>query len=352
MNKPTLALTAVAIVALAGVAHTQKPRTLDIYSIDVEGGQATLFVAPSGQSMLVDAGFPGPRDADRIVAAAKDAGIKQIDYFVNTHLHSDHFGSIPDVVPKLPIQTFIDNGALVETGERSVAAYQTYAAVRDKGHHTVGKPGDKIPVSGFDVQVVMANGVPIPKPLAGAGAPNPLCRDWQPLEEDKSEDARSIGVVVRYGSFRMLDLGDLTWNKEHELVCPNNLIGTIDLYLTTRHGLNGTGSPVAVHALRPRVALFNNAGLKGASREHWLTVKSSPGLEDIWQLHYSMPRKGTAALHETADQGGKDVNAPEQFIANLDDTTANYIKVSVRQDGSFVVTNPRSGFSKEYKAGR
>jgi len=352
MSRLRLAFTVLAILALSGVVRTQKARTLDIYSVDVEGGQSTLFVSPSGQSMLVDAGFPGARDADRIATAAKDAGIKQIDYFVNTHLHSDHFGSIPDLVAKVPIRNFVDNGSLVETGERSVAAYQAYAAVRDKGRHMVPKPGDKIPVAGLDVQVVIAGGVPIAKPLEGAGSPNPLCREWAPLEEDKSEDARSIGLVVRQGAFRMLDLGDLTWNKEHDLVCPINLIGTIDLYLTTRHGLNGTGSPAAVHALRPRVALFNNAGLKGASREHWLTVKSSPGLEDIWQLHYSMPRKGTAALHEAADQGGKDVNTTEQFIANLDDTTGNYIKASVRQDGSFVVANPRSGLTKEYKAGR
>jgi competence protein ComEC len=353
MSKPRLALIVVITVAIAGIVHAQGQKPLQIYSIDVEGGQATLFVSPSGQSMLVDAGFPGARDADRIAAAARDAGIKQIDYFVNTHLHADHFGSIPDLVAKVPVQHYIDNGSLVETGERSIASFRTYAAVRDKGaHHTIPKPGDTIPITGLDVRVVIAGGAPIAKPLSGAGAANPLCRDWAPLEEDKSEDARSIGLVVRLGAFRMLDLGDLTWNKEHELACPNNLVGAVDVYLTTRHGLNGTGSPVAVHAFNPRVAVFNNAGTKGASREHWMAVKSSPRLEDMWQVHLSMPRKGTAQLHETADQGGKDVNAPDQFIANIDDTTANYIKIAAREDGSFTVTNPRTGFSKEYKARR
>jgi beta-lactamase superfamily II metal-dependent hydrolase len=353
MSKPRLLLIVAVLVAFSGVGRTQGQKPLQIYSIDVEGGQATLFVSPSGQSMLVDAGFPGPRDADRIAAAAKDAGIKQIDYFVNTHLHADHFGSIPDLVTKVPVINFVDNGTLVETGERSIASFQTYAAVRDKGaHRTVPKPGDTIPVSGLDVQVVIAGGAPIAKPLRGAGAANALCRDWAPLEEDKSEDARSIGLLVRLGTFRMLDLGDLTWNKEHELVCPNNQVGTVDVYLTTRHGLNGTGSPVAVHAFHPRVAVFNNAGTKGASREHWMAVKSSPGLEDMWLVHLSMPRKGIAGLHETADQGGNDVNAPAQFVANLDDTTANYIKIAAREDGSFTVTNPRTGFSKEYKAHR
>jgi beta-lactamase superfamily II metal-dependent hydrolase len=350
MRSLNLFVAAAAVTAIAGiVASAQGRRTLDIYSVDVEGGQSTLFVSPSGQSMLVDAGFPGPRDADRIAAAAKAAAISQIDYFVNTHLHSDHFGSIPDLVGKVPVRNYIDNGNLVETGERSIAAYQLYAAVRDKGNHTVPKPGDRVPITGIDVQVVMAGGVPIAKPVAGAGQPNPLCGQWTPLEEDKSEDARSIGLLVRHGAFRMIDLGDLTWNKEHELVCPENRVGTVDLYLTTRHGLNGTGSPAAVHAFRPRVALFNNAGMKGASREHWLTVKSSPGLEDIWQLHMSMPRKGTPQLHEGAEQGGKDVNTAESMIANLDDSTAHYLKVSVAADGAFTVTNSRNGYSKEYK---
>jgi competence protein ComEC len=351
MKDLKLVVAIVAALSMAAVVMSaQGRRTLDIYSVDVEGGQATLFVSASGHSMLVDAGFPGPRDADRIATAAKAAGISQIDYFVNTHLHSDHFGSIPDLVGKVPIRNYIDNGNLVETGERSIAAYQLYAAVRDKGNHSVPKPGDRIPIAGLDVQVVMAGGVPIAKPLPGGGQPNPLCAQWTPLEEDKSEDGRSIGLLVQHGGFRMIDLGDLTWNKEHELVCPNNRVGTIDLYLTTRHGLNGTGSPAAVQAFHPRVALFNNAGTKGASREHWLTVKSSPGLEDIWQLHTSMPRKGTPQLHEGAEQGGKDVNTAEQMIANLDDATAHYIKVSVEADGAFTVTNSRNGYSKAYKA--
>lgn len=351
MKNVGLVLAIVMGVSGSAVARAQGQKPLQIYLVDVEGGQATLFVSPSGESMLVDAGFPGTRDAERIAAAAKDASVTAIDYFVNTHLHADHFGSIPDLVAKVPVKRYFDNGTLVETGERSIAAFSVYAAVRDTAPHTVPKPGDKIPIKGLDVQVVIAGGVPIAKPLAGGG-PNPLCRDWQPLEEDKSEDARSIGVVVRLGSFRMLDLGDLTWNREHELVCPNNLVGPVDVYLTTRHGLNGTGSPVAVHAFRPRVAVFNNAGTKGASRQHWLTVRSSPGLEDIWQVHQSMMRKGIPNLHETAEEGGKDVNAPERFIANLDDTTANFIKITVRQDGTFTVLNPRTGFSKEYKPRR
>jgi hypothetical protein len=194
--------------------------------------------------------------------------------------------------------------------------------------------------------------------VAGGGAPNPLCRDFTPGEDDKSEDPHSVGVVIRYGRFRALDLGDLTWNKEHDLVCPNNPIGTVDLYLTTRHGLNGAGAPVLVHAVRPRVAVMNNGPRKGASPEAFRTIKSSPGLEDLWQLHYSVARPASPAanIHETSPTGGPELNTSEPMIANLDEAanhTAVYnIKVSAREDGSFVVTNPRNGYIKEYKPRR
>jgi beta-lactamase superfamily II metal-dependent hydrolase len=340
----------VVLLGLAGSAvHAQPSKALEIYSIDVEGGQATLLVSPSGESMLIDAGFPGMRDAGRIAAAATAAGVKQIDFFVNTHFHGDHYGSIPDLVTLIPIRTFVDSGTITETSERAVASFQTYAKVREKGRHLVVKAGDRVPITGMDVQVVIAGGSPIAKPLPGAGAPNPLCRDIKPQEVDMTEDARSVGVLITAGRFRMIDLGDLTWNKENELACPNTLVGPVDLYLSTRHGLNGSGSPALVHALRPRVAVINNAGKKGASREHFLTMKTSPGIEDVWQLHYSLPRPGVPRLMETSDPGGKELNTSEELIANPDDTTEYHIKVTARQDGSFAVTNARNGHTKQYK---
>jgi beta-lactamase superfamily II metal-dependent hydrolase len=348
----TSAALAILVALVVGTGHAQQPRPLRIYSIDVEGGQATLFVSPAGESMLIDAGFPGKRDAGRIAAAAKDAGIKQIDVFLNTHFHADHFGSIPDLVTLLPIRTFVDSGTITETSERAVAAFQTYAKVRDQGRHVVVKAGDKVPVKGMDVQVVIAGGVPIAESLPGAGAANLLCRDVKPQDVDTTEDARSVGVVIGVGRFRMIDLGDLTWNKENELACPNNKIGTVDVYLSTRHGLNGSGSPALVHALRPRVAVINNAGRKGASREHFLTMKTSPGIEDVWQLHYSVPRPGVARLMETSDPGGKELNTSDDLIANPEDTTEHYIQISANEDGSFVVRNARNGHTREYKPRR
>jgi beta-lactamase superfamily II metal-dependent hydrolase len=359
MRKTLLSLMLVAVGA-GGVVLAQLPKqkTLDIYSIDVEGGKATLFVAPSGETMLTDAGIPGPRDSGRIIAAVKSLGIKQIDYMLVTHFDADHVGGVAEVAAEVPMRNFVDHGSIVVTQERAVAVFNNYVAARDKGHHILAKPGDKVPIAGLDVEIVTAGGEAVKKPLAGGGAVNPLCRDFTPGEDDKSEDPNSVGVVIRYGRFRALDLGDLTWNKEHDLVCPNNPLGTVDLYLTTRHGLNGAGAPVIVHAVRPRVAVMNNGPRKGASREAFLTIKSSPGLEDLWQVHYSVARPASPAanIHETSPSGGPELNTSEQMIANLDEAAAHTdvftIKVSAREDGSFVVTNTRNGFSKEYKARR
>ena len=324
---------AASIAGLAGQART----TLDVYFIDVEGGQATLFVPPSGPSMLVDAGWSGVngRDADRIVTVAKQAGLSRIDYLVVTHYHRDHVGGVPDLAARIPIGTFVDHGPTVEQGAAPDALFGAYVAARDKGKHLQVKPGDTIPVSGLDVRVVSAAGDLTKAPLAGAGAPNPLCSAFQPKNEDPTENARSVGTVIAFGRFRMLDLGDLTWNKEHGLVCPNNLLGTIDLYLTTHHGLDQSGPGVLVHAVQPRVAVMNNGATKGGIPSAWQIVRDAPGLQDIWQIHRAV---NADAAH----------NAPEPFIANLDETTAFGLKVSAERDGSFVVTNARNGQTKRY----
>jgi competence protein ComEC len=283
---------AVSFVAVAAPLGAQRQQTLEIYSIDVEGGNAVLFVSPTGESLLFDAGNPDARDAEQIASAAKEAGVKQIDYLVISHWHADHFGSVTDLSPRLPIHNFVDHGPpMIETSESALAGYEAYAAVRDRGHYMPVKPGDKIPIKGLDVQVVTSDGAAITSPLAGGKAPNPLCSEFKPIVENAAavEDGRSTGIVVRFGRFRTIELGDLTWTKEHALVCPNNLLGTFDLYFTDRHGI-AAGSPTFVHALKPRVAIFDNGARKGASKDAFLTLKSSPGLQDIWQLHYSVPR--------------------------------------------------------------
>jgi len=389
-TRTVIVAVAVALAATAGVVRSQAQKPLTIYSIDVEGGQATLFVSPTGESMLVDAGLPGARDADRIAAAAKSAGLTQIDYLVVTHFDADHVGGVKDVGERIPIKAFVDHGPRIPgeafgapqrggapaptpapvpaAGATAAAAAgggrgsafsneridAAYAEARAKGRHIEVKVGDKVPIKGFDVQIVSAQGDVLTKPLSGAGAPNPFCQSYAPKDVDKTENVRSVGMVISYGRFRMLDLGDLTWTKEHDLVCPNNMLGTIDVYLTTHHGLAISGPPALVHAIHPRVALMNNGPRKGGSRETWTTLKSAPGIEDIWQLHYSVPRQPNPSFHESAETGGPDFNAPENLIANLDEAAAHApaysIKVAAQQDGSFAITNLRNNFSKDYKA--
>jgi beta-lactamase superfamily II metal-dependent hydrolase len=319
----------------------QDRQSLRIYFIDVEGGQATLLVSPTGESMLVDTGFPanGGRDADRIAATAKQAGVSRIDYLVVTHYHADHVGGVPAIAARLPIRTFVDHGPSVEHGDQPDKLYNSYLDVRKNGRHLQVKPGDTVPIAGLDVRVVSSAGDVLTAPLAGAGAPNPDCRDFKPMDEDKTENARSVGMVIQYGRFRILDLGDLTWNKEHDLVCPNNTIGTVDVYLTTHHGTPASGAPVIVRAVHPRVAVMNNGAKKGGSAQAWTTVHESPGLEDFWQLHHAV-------------DAGADHNTPERFIANVDETTAYSITIVAERDGSFVVTNTRNGFSRSYPSRR
>ena len=245
-------------------------KTFDVYFIDVEGGQSTLLVSPSGQSMLVDTGWAGfnGRDADRIAAAAKLAGVKQIDYLVITHFHADHVGGVPQLAARLPIKHFVDHGPNNETGPAANALFEPYKTAMAKGEHILAKPGDKIPVKGLDVQVLSANGELIKTALKGAGAPNPLCGSEPRKPEDKTENARSTGTLITFGRFRLLDLGDLTWNKEQELVCPNNLIGTVDVYLATHHASDPSGPATIVHAIKPRVAILDNGATKGGVPNH------------------------------------------------------------------------------------
>jgi hypothetical protein len=111
-------------------------------------------------------------------------------------------------------------------------------------------------------------------------------------------------MIIAFGNLRIADLGDLYWNQEHELVCPTNKLGAVDLYMTTHHGAATSGSPSIVHALHPRVAIMNNGANKGGSVKAWATIKKSAGLDDLWQIHFS-------------NEGGKDHNVAESFIANL-----------------------------------
>ena len=332
-----LLLLAVLFLATAGLLPAAK--NLEVYFVDVEGGQATLLVSPGGESMLIDTGWGGfnKRDAGRIAAAAKHAGVKRIDYLVITHFHSDHVGGVPQLAEKLPIRTFVDHGETVETDKDAQVLYKSYASFREKGTHLQVKPGDTVPVKGLDVKVVSAGGSAIASPLPGGGKPNADCAAFQKHEVDTSENAQSVGLLIQYGSFRMLDLGDLTWNKEFDLVCPQNKIGPVDLYVVSHHGMNMSGSPQLLHALSPRAAVMDNGARKGGSPEIWQTIHDTPGLQDIWQLHFSVA-------------GGKDRNSADTVIANVDEICeGKWIKLTATKEGAFTLENSRNRFAKTYK---
>jgi competence protein ComEC len=319
------------------VLSLQAAKTLDIYFIDVEGGQATLYVTPSKQTLLVDAGWPGfsGRDADRIARAAKKAGVKSIDYFITTHYHTDHVGGVPQLVEKIPVKNFVDHGPNTESGKNPDAQYKAYEDVASKAKRITVKPGDTLPLKGIELRVITANGE-----FAGTGASaakNSACSGRE-YPEDRTENARSVGILMTYGKFRTINLGDLTSRKELELVCPENRVGTVDLYLTTHHGLAASNAQEIVHALHPRVAIMNNGAKKGGSPEAWKIIKASPGLEDLWQIHFSIAGKA-------------ENNSPESMIANLsEDCAGKYLRVSANTDGSFTVFNERNNYEKTYAA--
>jgi competence protein ComEC len=369
-----------AVVTAAPAAAQTPAKTLQIYYIDTEGGQSTLFVAPSGETLLVDVGNPGGRDTDRIMLALEDAGVKQIDHLVLTHYHGDHVGGLAEFAKRVPIKRFYDHGPAAE-GDRAGGQgfMEQYAQIHANGVRTIVKPGDKIAIPGIDITVVSSAGQVIKSNLPGAGRPNPACTGF--AEKDLSkvfdpDNAYSVGFVLGFGRFRTIDL---TWNHEGQLMCPANRIGTVDLYLTTHHGINQSNAPAIVHGLQPRVAIMNNGTRKGGSLETFQALASSPGLEDLWQLHWS---------HNVMTEH----NAPGVFIANIEDnatlagiltapppaprgtgpaagppgaggargggrgtplpphTPAYWIKVTAAQDGTFTVTNARNGFSKTYAA--
>ena len=278
------------------------------------------------------------RDAERIYQAAKAAKVKQLDYVLITHYHRDHVGGVPQLADRMKIGTFLDHGPNKEDAKVVNEDYADYVKTLPRAQHQVVKPGDSIPLKGLAINVLTAAGDHIQAPLAGGGQPNPFCESSPKRQPDPTENAQSAGILLTYGNFRMIDIGDLTWNKELELMCPNNPIGSVNVYLVSHHGSEQSGSPALVQGLHPQVAIMNNGARKGGSPAAWQIVKDSPGLEDLWQLHYAM-------------DGGKDHNVPDTFIANVDEhCEGKYLKLTAESDGSFTVYNSRNKFQKPYKA--
>jgi len=338
------------VAAVAGLAAiglpAQNPKggggKLRIFAVDVEGGQATLFVTPAGKSLLIDTGWPdnNGRDADRIAAAAKEAGLKKIDYVLITHYHVDHAGGVAQLLERIPVGAFIDHGPNREDDaevQRIYAAYEkSLSALNLK--RILAKPGDVLPIVGMKATVVSSDGKLINRPLEGAGEPNPYCKDAEVRPPDETENARSVGVQIVFGKWKLVDLGDLTWDKEMELVCPANKLGHVDVYIVSHHGMNMSSSPAMVNALGARVAIMDNGAKKGGSAPALETIGDAPGLEMLWQLHFS-------------EDGGEELNTANDYIANLPGPDTGYfIELIGGGDGSFDVRNQRTGVVKHYAA--
>ena len=330
----------IAAVLLLGLQRPAAP-PLSVYFLDADGGQSTLIVTPERQSLLIDAGYPGRngRDPDRIMAAVRDARLTRIDYLLITHFHEDHVGGAAELARRIPIGTFVDTGKPIETAADVTAAFAAYEQVRRNGRHLIPRPGDRLPLQGVEVDVVSADGSVLTRPLAGGGQPNPTCASYAPrIADDTLENPRSIGVRLSYGAFRLLDLGDLVWNKEGELVCPKNLLGEADVYVATHHANGDASIPALVAALRPRAAIANNGIVKGGTAAALSMLREMIGEAGVWQLHWSA--------------NNRVVNAPDDFVANLnadDKDIGAWLKLAATADGRFTITNGRTGWTKAYE---
>jgi competence protein ComEC len=348
----------VLLLASASLPSVQA-RNLEIYWIDVEGGASTLIVSPSGESMLIDTGWEvGGRDSKRIFDAVQHAGLKSIDFLVISHFHADHAGGLPALSKMIPIRHFYDRGDAIE--KENLQWLDGYRAA-SAGKRTIVKPGDEIPIKGFQALVVSSNQQVLAKPVKGGG-PNPLCDNAEQKLSAGPENGRGVGLLLTYGKFRFLNLIDLDWEKEMELACPVNKLGTVTVYQTGRHGsFDGAGAPALLGAISPQVVVVNNGPRKGMGqvdaavksatppgkttapyeKNAYLRLAKLTGIEGIWQVHLSLLDK--APEHNTSPD----------MIANLEesaDCKGNWIQASVEKDGKFTVTNGRNGFSKTYAA--
>jgi len=312
------------------------------------------MITPAGESLLIDTGYairgqrgappPPPdatigRDAQRILDTIRHAGLDHIDYLLITHFHSDHAGGVPELAARIPINTFIDYGDPVGFDRLTVNSFRAYEPIRAAApHHLTARVGDRLPLKGLEADVVSAGGTLIAKPIGG-GEINPACVDVEDQPEDGTENYRSIGVLFRYGSFRFLDLGDLSGNTLTKLACPRDMIGHVSAYLIAHHGDYDTSVPSLYAALRPQVSIMNNGPNRGGDRFAFTAARRAPD-SDLWQLHTS--RMADAA------------NAPDEYVANVDDgtVTAFNLVLTASENGSFKVANPRTSFTKTYPARR
>jgi len=347
MKRPVLAIFAAFLVS----ASAQAKRTLDVYWVDVEGGAATLVVTPAGQSILIDTGNPGTRDAGRIhEVATKLASLKKIDFLITTHFHGDHFGGAAALAQLMPIGVVYDNGIPVRNPDRNrqdpafVLKVRPYRSMK-VDERVVVKPGYRLPLKQAEGTspvrlTIVAAARKFIDPPKGARQ-NPFTGTVPPIKEDLSDNANSVCSLIEVGNFRFLDCGDLTWNMEAKLVEPINRIGTVDVYQVNHHGLASSNNPLLIKSVAPTVSVMNNGHTKGCTPAAFAALKSVKSIKAMYQVHRNL-----------RPDGDKN-NAANEYIANLtprDDCKAHTLKMSVATDGrSYTLSNPRNGHKRTFK---
>ncbi len=329
----------------------QAEKTLDVYWVDVEGGAATLIVTPAGQSILIDTGNPGTRDAERIhQVATKQAKLEKIDFLITTHFHGDHFGGAAPLSQLMPIGMVYDNGIPVRNPDRNrqdpafILKVRPYKTMKVDGREVV-QPGATLPLkqvanaAKVDLTFVAAARKFIEAPKGAKK--NPLTGSVPAKSEDLSDNANSVASLITLGGFRFLDCGDLTWNMEAKLVEPVNRVGTVDVYQVNHHGLATSNNPVLIKSVAPTVSVMNNGHTKGCSPTAFAALTTTKSIKAMYQVHKNL----------RAD--GKQNNTGEEFIANLGEPKeckAFALKMSVAADGqSYTLSNPRNGHQRTFK---